>query len=44
VTPNTVDATIKLLRKKVDAPFSENYICSYRGIGYSIGTQGSLHV
>jgi DNA-binding response OmpR family regulator len=37
VTPNTVDATIKLLRKKVDAPYSEKYIRSYRGIGYSIG-------
>jgi DNA-binding response OmpR family regulator len=37
VTPNTVDATIKLLRKKVDAPYSEKYIHSYRGIGYSIG-------
>jgi DNA-binding response OmpR family regulator len=37
VTPNTVDATIKLLRKKIDAPYSEKYICSYRGIGYSIG-------
>jgi DNA-binding response OmpR family regulator len=37
VTPNTVDATIKLLRKKVDAPYPEKYIRSYRGIGYSIG-------
>jgi DNA-binding response OmpR family regulator len=37
VTPNTVDATIKLLRKKVDAPYPEKYIHSYRGIGYSIG-------
>jgi DNA-binding response OmpR family regulator len=44
VTPNTVDATIKLLRKKVDAPYPEKYISSYRGIGYSIGTKGSHHV
>jgi DNA-binding response OmpR family regulator len=37
VTPNTVDATIKLLRKKIDAPYPEKYIRSFRGIGYSIG-------
>jgi DNA-binding response OmpR family regulator len=37
VTPNTVDATIKQLRKKVDAPYSDKYLHSYRGIGYSIG-------
>jgi DNA-binding response OmpR family regulator len=39
VTPNTVDATIKQLRKKVDAPYSDKYLHSYRGIGYSIGTR-----
>jgi DNA-binding response OmpR family regulator len=39
VTPNTVDATIKLLRKKVDAPYSEKLVSSFRGIGYSIGTK-----
>jgi DNA-binding response OmpR family regulator len=37
VTPNTVDATIKQLRKKVDAHYSDKYLHSYRGIGYSIG-------
>jgi DNA-binding response OmpR family regulator len=44
VTPNTVDATIKLLRKKVDAPYPEKYIRSYRGIGYSIGMKEMLDV
>jgi DNA-binding response OmpR family regulator len=44
VTPNTVDATIKLLRKKVDAPYSAKLVNSYRGIGYSIGTKGTQHV
>jgi DNA-binding response OmpR family regulator len=44
VTPNTVDATIKLLRKKVDAPYSDKLVNSYRGIGYSIGTKGSHNV
>jgi DNA-binding response OmpR family regulator len=39
VTPNTVDATIKLLRKKIDAPYSDKYVHSYRGIGYSISTK-----
>jgi DNA-binding response OmpR family regulator len=39
ITPNAVDATIKLLRKKVDAPYSEKYVHSFRGIGYSMGTK-----
>lgn len=36
VTPNTVDATIKLLRKKVDGPFAKKMIHSIRGLGYKI--------
>jgi DNA-binding response OmpR family regulator len=44
VTPNTVDATIKLLRKKVDAPYSEKLVNSYRGFGYSIGTKENRNV
>jgi DNA-binding response OmpR family regulator len=44
VTPNTVDATVKLLRKKVDAPYSEKYIQSFRGIGYSMAVKDKSHV
>lgn len=43
VTPNTVDATIKLLRKKVDESNSEKYIHSYRGVGYSIRAKENGH-
>lgn len=44
VTPNTVDVTIKLLRKKVDAPYQEKYIHSHRGLGYSIRAEDKRHV
>ncbi|WP_088043109.1 response regulator transcription factor [Bacillus sp. EAC] len=43
VTPNTVDATIKLIRKKLDEVISEKYIHSYRGIGYSIRAKENEH-
>lgn len=36
VTPNAVDAMIRLLRKKVDKPFGEKRIQSIRGIGYTL--------
>ncbi|TVY09697.1 response regulator transcription factor [Paenibacillus cremeus] len=36
VTPNSVDATIKLLRKKVDDPFPDKLIHSVRGFGYRL--------
>lgn len=36
VTPNAVDAAIKLLRKKVDGPFERKLIQSVRGLGYRI--------
>lgn len=37
VTPNVIDATIKLLRKKVDGPFAKKMIHSIRGLGYRLG-------
>jgi DNA-binding response OmpR family regulator len=39
VTPNAIDATVKLLRKKVDAPYPKKYVQSFRGIGYSLAAK-----
>lgn len=36
VTPNAVDAAVKLLRKKVDEPFEVKLIRSLRGLGYKL--------
>ncbi|MEI7025123.1 response regulator transcription factor [Paenibacillus sp. y28] len=36
VTPNTMDATVKLLRKKIDDPFPDKIIHNVRGIGYRL--------
>jgi DNA-binding response OmpR family regulator len=36
VTPNAVDAMIRLLRKKIDEPFEAKYIYTYRGVGYAV--------
>ena len=36
VTKNAIDATVKLLRKKIDPPGSETLIKSVRGVGYKI--------
>ncbi len=36
ITPNAVDATIKLLRKKVDDGFPHKLIHSVRGVGYRL--------
>jgi DNA-binding response OmpR family regulator len=36
ITLNAVDATIKLLRKKVDDPFEDKMIQSVRGMGYRL--------
>jgi DNA-binding response OmpR family regulator len=36
ITLNAVDATIKLLRKKVDDPFQDKMIQSVRGMGYRL--------
>jgi len=36
VTPNAVDASIKLLRKKMDDPFTNKMIRSVRGLGYRL--------
>lgn len=39
VTPNTVDATVKLLRKKIDDPFQDKIIHSVRGLGYRLSLE-----
>ncbi|MGE5702588.1 MAG: response regulator transcription factor [Clostridia bacterium] len=39
ITPNAVDAAIKLLRKKVDNGFEKKIIQSIRGIGYRLSYQ-----
>lgn len=36
VGPKTIDATVKLLRKKLDGITGENWIQSIRGVGYKI--------
>lgn len=36
---NVVDVYIRRLRKKVDAPFNQNYIKTLRGIGYCLSTE-----
>lgn len=38
VTKNAIDATVKLLRKKIDPPGEETLIKSVRGVGYKIET------
>jgi DNA-binding response OmpR family regulator len=40
ITLNTVDATIKLLRKKMDDPFSDKIIQNVRGLGYRLVVEG----
>lgn len=40
VTLNVVDATIKLLRKKVDGPYDAKFIHSVYGAGYRFKTDG----
>lgn len=37
ILPNTVEAYIKLLRNKIDKPFSNKLIHTIRGFGYKIG-------
>jgi DNA-binding response OmpR family regulator len=44
ITLNAVDATIKLLRKKVDDPFEDKMIQSVRGMGYRLIVKEVLHV
>lgn len=39
VTPNTVDATVKLLRKKIDDPYPDKLIHSVRGLGYRLARE-----
>jgi DNA-binding response OmpR family regulator len=39
ITLNAVDATIKLLRKKVDDPFEDKIIQSVRGMGYRLAVK-----
>jgi DNA-binding response OmpR family regulator len=36
VTKNAIDATVKLLRKKIDLPGADTLIKSVRGIGYKL--------
>ena len=36
VNDNTVDAFIRLLRRKVDDPYEEKLIKTVRGIGYAL--------
>ncbi|MBL0385675.1 response regulator transcription factor [Tumebacillus sp. ITR2] len=36
VTKNAIDATVKLLRKKIDSPDADTLIKSVRGVGYKI--------
>lgn len=45
ITPNAIDAAIKLLRKKVDHGFEHKLIHSIRGIGYRLSySQENSHV
>ncbi|NIK70793.1 MULTISPECIES: response regulator transcription factor [unclassified Paenibacillus] len=44
VTLNVVDATIKLLRKKLDGPFESKSIQSVYGAGYRLTVDGGAHV
>jgi DNA-binding response OmpR family regulator len=44
ITLNAVDATIKLLRKKVDDPFQDKMIQSVRGMGYRLTVKEERHV
>jgi DNA-binding response OmpR family regulator len=44
ITFNAVDATIKLLRKKVDDPFQDKMIQSIRGMGYRLKVKEERHV
>ncbi|WP_336774702.1 response regulator transcription factor [Paenibacillus sp. MMO-58] len=44
VTLNVVDATIKLLRKKLDGPFKSKSIQSVYGAGYRLTVDGGAHV
>jgi DNA-binding response OmpR family regulator len=44
ITLNAVDATIKLLRKKVDDPFQDKMIQSVRGMGYRLTVKDVRHV
>jgi DNA-binding response OmpR family regulator len=36
VNDNTVDAFIRLVRRKVDDPFEDKLIRTVRGVGYSL--------
>jgi DNA-binding response OmpR family regulator len=40
VTSNNLDAYVRLLRKKLDLPFSKPLISNVRGIGYKLEAQG----
>jgi len=40
VSENTLDAFVRLLRKKVDADSAVKLIQTHRGFGYSVGTMG----
>lgn len=42
VTENTLDAFVRLLRKKVDNSPSGRLIQTHRGFGYSVGVQKPL--
>ena len=42
VSENTLDAFMRLLRKKVDAHSETKLIQTHRGFGYSVGTVGEL--
>ena len=42
VSENTLDAFMRLLRKKVDADSESKLIQTHRGFGYSLGTAGVL--
>ncbi len=42
VSENTLDAFMRLLRKKVDAGSETKLIQTHRGFGYSVGTVGGL--
>jgi DNA-binding response OmpR family regulator len=39
VTENTLDAFVRLLRRKVDPEFESKMIQTHRGFGYSVGTE-----
>ncbi|SDX13054.1 response regulator transcription factor [Paenibacillus sp. CF384] len=43
VTLNTVDSTVKLLRKKVDGPYEHKCIHSVYGAGYRLSQNGGEH-